>query len=105
MQIAQVVGGYRLGEADLLRRAMGKKKVEEMAKQRVHFMEGARERNINEKKAEKLFDLMAQFAEYGFNKSHSAAYGYLAYLTGYMKAHYAVRIHGCAADLGNGQHR
>jgi DNA polymerase-3 subunit alpha len=92
MQIAQVVGGYRLGEADLLRRAMGKKKVEEMAKQRVHFMEGARERNINEKKAEKLFDLMAQFAEYGFNKSHSAAYGYLAYLTGYMKAHYAVEF-------------
>jgi DNA polymerase III subunit alpha len=92
MQIAQVVGGYRLGEADLLRRAMGKKKVEEMAKQRVHFMEGARERNINEKKAEKLFDLMAQFAEYGFNKSHSAAYGYLAYLTGYLKAHYAVEF-------------
>ena len=92
MQIAQVVGGYRLGEADLLRRAMGKKKVEEMAKQRVHFMEGARERGINEKKAEKLFDLMAQFAEYGFNKSHSAAYGYLAYLTGYLKAHYAVEF-------------
>jgi DNA polymerase-3 subunit alpha len=92
MQIAQVVGGYRLGEADLLRRAMGKKKVEEMAKQRVHFMEGARARNINEKKAEKLFDLMAQFAEYGFNKSHSAAYGYLAYLTGYLKAHYAVEF-------------
>ena len=92
MQIAQVVGGYRLGEADLLRRAMGKKKVEEMAKQRTHFMEGARARNINEKKAEKLFDLMAQFAEYGFNKSHSAAYGYLAYLTGYLKAHYAVEF-------------
>ncbi len=92
MQIAQVVGGYRLGEADLLRRAMGKKKVEEMAKQRTHFMEGARERGINEKKAEKLFDLMAQFAEYGFNKSHSAAYGYLAYLTGYLKTHYAVEF-------------
>jgi DNA polymerase-3 subunit alpha len=92
MQIAQRVGGYRLSEADLLRRAMGKKKVEEMAKQRTHFMEGARERGINEKKAEKLFDLMAQFAEYGFNKSHSAAYGYLAYLTGYLKAHYAVEF-------------
>jgi len=92
MQIAQAVAGYRLGEADLLRRAMGKKKVEEMAKQRVHFMEGARARNVNEKKAEKLFDLMAQFAEYGFNKSHSAAYGYLAYLTGYLKAHYAVEF-------------
>ena len=92
MQIAQVVGGYRLGEADLLRRAMGKKKVEEMAKQRTHFMQGARERGINEKKAEKLFDLMAQFAEYGFNKSHSAAYGYLAYLTGYLKTHYAVEF-------------
>ncbi len=92
MQIAQRVGGYRLGEADLLRRAMGKKKMEEMAKQRVHFMEGARAQGINEKKAEKLFDLMAQFAEYGFNKSHSAAYGYLAYLTGYLKAHYAVEF-------------
>jgi DNA polymerase-3 subunit alpha len=92
MQIAQRVGGYRLSEADLLRRAMGKKKVEEMAKQRTHFMEGARERGINERKAERLFDLMAQFAEYGFNKSHSAAYGYLAYLTGYLKAHYAVEF-------------
>ena len=92
MQIAQRVGGYRLGEADLLRRAMGKKKMEEMAKQRVHFMEGARAQGINEKKAEKLFDLMAQFAEYGFNKSHSAAYGYLAYLTGFLKAHYAVEF-------------
>ena len=92
MQIAQRVGGYRLGEADLLRRAMGKKKVEEMAKQRTHFMDGARAQGINEKKAEKLFDLMAQFAEYGFNKSHSAAYGYLAYLTGYLKAHYAVEF-------------
>ena len=92
MQIAQVVGGYRLGEADLLRRAMGKKKVDEMAKQRTHFMDGARSRGINEKKAERLFDLMAQFAEYGFNKSHSAAYGYLAYLTGYLKAHYSVEF-------------
>ena len=92
MQIAQVVAGYRLSEADLLRRAMGKKKVEEMGKQRTRFMQGACERGINEKKAEKLFDLMAQFAEYGFNKSHSAAYGYLAYLTGYLKAHYAVEF-------------
>ncbi len=92
MQIAQRVGGYRLSEADLLRRAMGKKKMEEMAQQRTRFMEGARKQGINEKKAEKLFDLMAQFAEYGFNKSHSAAYGYLAYLTGYLKAHYAVEF-------------
>jgi DNA polymerase-3 subunit alpha len=92
MQVAQLVAGYSLGEADLLRRAMGKKKPEEMARQRERFLSGARKLGCPEKKAEKLFDLMAQFAEYGFNKSHAAAYGYLAYLTGYLKAHYKVEF-------------
>jgi DNA polymerase-3 subunit alpha len=88
MQIANRVAGYSLGEADILRRAMGKKKVEEMGKQRERFLAGALERGHNGKKAEKLFELMEQFAGYGFNKSHSAAYAYLAYLTAYLKAHY-----------------
>jgi DNA polymerase-3 subunit alpha len=92
MQIAQLVAGYSLGEADLLRRAMGKKKPAEMAKQRERFLSGAKQLGYPEKKAEKLFDLMAQFAEYGFNKSHSAAYGFLAYITGYLKAHYKVEF-------------
>jgi DNA polymerase III subunit alpha len=92
MQIAQVVSGYSLGEADLLRRAMGKKKADEMGAQRERFVRGAHERGMPPKKVEKLFDLMAQFAEYGFNKSHSAAYGYLAYITGYLKAHYPVEF-------------
>jgi len=92
MQIAQRVSGYSLGEADLLRRAMGKKKADEMAKQRQRFVKGALDRKLPQKKVEKLFDLMAQFAEYGFNKSHSAAYGYLAYITGYLKAHYPVEF-------------
>ena len=88
MQIANRVAGYSLGEADLLRRAMGKKKLEVMAQQRERFMAGAAERGHNKKKAEKLFDLMEQFAGYGFNKSHSAAYAYLAFVTAYLKAHY-----------------
>jgi DNA polymerase-3 subunit alpha len=92
MQIANVLAGYSLGEADILRRAMGKKKAEEMDKQRQRFLQGARERKFNEKKAEHIFDLMAQFAGYGFNKSHSAAYAYLAYITGYLKAHYPVEF-------------
>jgi len=92
MQIANVLAGYSLGEADILRRAMGKKKAEEMDKQRQRFLQGAREKRLNEKKAEKIFDLMAQFAGYGFNKSHSAAYAYLAYVTGYLKAHYPVEF-------------
>lgn len=92
MQIAQKIAGYSLGEADMLRRAMGKKKPEEMEKQKERFLGGARQRGYAPRKAESLFNLMAQFAEYGFNKSHSAAYGYLAYLTGYLKAHYTVEF-------------
>jgi DNA polymerase-3 subunit alpha len=88
MQIANRVAGYSLGEADLLRRAMGKKKLEVMAKEREHFLTGAVERGHNQKKAGKLFDLMEQFAGYGFNKSHSAAYAFLAFVTAYLKAHY-----------------
>ena len=90
MQISNRVAGYSLGEADLLRRAMGKKKVEEMAKQRERFLAGAQERGFPQKKVEKIFDLMEQFAGYGFNKSHSAAYAYLAFVTAYLKAHYPV---------------
>ena len=90
MQISNRVAGYSLGEADLLRRAMGKKKPEEMAKQRARFTEGAVAKGFPQKKVEKIFDLMEQFAGYGFNKSHSAAYAYLAFVTGYLKAHYPV---------------
>jgi DNA polymerase-3 subunit alpha len=88
MQIANRLAGYTLGEADILRRAMGKKKAEEMAKQHERFLEGALARGHNKRKVEKLFELMEQFAGYGFNKSHSAAYAYLAYITAYLKAHY-----------------
>ena len=92
MQIANRLAGYSLGEADLLRRAMGKKKHEEMAQQRERFIEGAAQRNYPAKKIEKIFDLMAQFAGYGFNKSHSAAYALLAYQTAYLKTHYPVEF-------------
>jgi DNA polymerase III subunit alpha len=92
MQIANRLAGYSLGEADLLRRAMGKKKAEEMAQQRERFVEGAAQRNYPAKKIEKIFDLMAQFAGYGFNKSHSAAYALLAYQTAYLKTHYPVEF-------------
>ena len=92
MQIANRLAGYSLGEADLLRRAMGKKKAEEMAQQRERFVKGAAERNFPAKKIEKIFDLMAQFAGYGFNKSHSAAYALLAYHTAYLKTHYPVEF-------------
>ncbi len=92
MQVANKMAGYSLGEADMLRRAMGKKKKEEMDQQRERFMSGSKTNGFAPKKAEKIFDLMAQFAEYGFNKSHSAAYGYLAYLTGYLKANYPVEF-------------
>src|SRR5579864_1109217 len=92
MQISNRLAGYSLGDADLLRRAMGKKKPEEMAKQRERFIKGALERGFPAKKIEKIFDLMAQFAGYGFNKSHSAAYALLAYHTAYLKAHYPVEF-------------
>jgi DNA polymerase III subunit alpha len=92
MQAANKLAGYSLGEADLLRRAMGKKKPEEMAAQRERFIEGATQRKYPPKKIEKIFDLMAQFAGYGFNKSHSAAYALLAYHTAYLKTHYPVEF-------------
>ncbi|MFQ5487830.1 MAG: DNA polymerase III subunit alpha, partial [Gammaproteobacteria bacterium] len=88
MQIAQVLAGYSLGQADLLRRAMGKKKPEEMAKQREIFLNGAHGRGIDEQQAAHIFDLMEKFAGYGFNKSHSAAYALIAYQTAWLKAHY-----------------
>jgi DNA polymerase-3 subunit alpha len=90
MQAANKLAGYSLGEADLLRRAMGKKNVEEMAKQRERFVQGATKNGFPPKKIEKIFDLMAQFAGYGFNKSHSAAYALLAYHTAYLKTHHPV---------------
>jgi len=90
MQAANRLAGYSLGEADLLRRAMGKKNAEEMAKQRERFVQGATKNGFPPKKIEKIFDLMAQFAGYGFNKSHSAAYALLAYHTAYLKTHYPV---------------
>lgn len=88
MQVAQIVGGYSLGGADLLRRAMGKKKLEEMVAHRATFAEGAGKQGIEEPKANEIFDLMEKFAGYGFNKSHAAAYALLAYHTAYLKAHY-----------------
>ena len=88
MQIAQVLAGYTLGQADLLRRAMGKKKPEEMAKQRSIFLEGAEKRGVDREQAAYIFDLMEKFAGYGFNKSHSAAYALIAYQTAWLKAHY-----------------
>ena len=88
MQIASAIAGFSLGKADLLRRAMGKKKPEVMAEQREAFLKGALEHGFDQKKAEELFELMAYFAGYGFNKSHSAAYALIAYWTAYLKAHY-----------------
>jgi len=92
MQIANRLAGYSLGEADVLRRAMGKKKPEEMAQQRDRFVEGAVQRGYPPKKVEKIFDLLAKFAEYGFPKAHSAAYALLAYQTAYLKTHYPVEF-------------
>ncbi len=88
MQIAQILGGYSLGGADLLRRAMGKKKPEEMAKQKEIFLEGARRQQVDAKIADQVFELMAFFAGYGFNRSHSAAYGWITYQTAWLKHHY-----------------
>ena len=93
MQAAQVLAGYTLGGADLLRRAMGKKKPEEMAKQRAVFVKGCKEKNhIPEAKANEIFDLLEKFAGYGFNKSHAAAYAIVAYQTAYLKANYPVEF-------------
>ncbi|HNU67224.1 MAG TPA: DNA polymerase III subunit alpha, partial [Methylotenera sp.] len=103
MQIAQVVAGYSLGGADLLRRAMGKKKVEEMDAQRKTFVEGATKNNMTERQATELFDLLEKFAGYGFNKSHAAAYALVAYQTAYLKAHYpaAFLASTMSADMNN----
>jgi len=88
MRIAQAVAGFTLGQADVLRKAMGKKDPKVMAKQREAFLEGAKANGVSEKKAIKLFELIEYFAGYGFNKSHSAAYALLAYQTAYLKANY-----------------
>jgi DNA polymerase-3 subunit alpha len=88
MRIASALAGFSLGQSDVLRKAMGKKDPKVMAKQRAAFMAGAREKGVNEKKAAKIFDLMEYFAGYGFNKSHSTAYAYLAYQTAYLKANF-----------------
>ncbi len=88
MQLAQKLAGYSLGEADMMRRAMGKKKREAMAKEEKKFLDGAVKNGIKKDKADEIFKLMAQFADYGFNRSHSIAYAYLAFQTGYLKAHY-----------------
>ncbi len=92
MQTAQILGGYSLGGADLLRRAMGKKKPEEMAQQREIFREGAAKNGIGQEKADEIFDLMERFAGYGFNKSHAAAYSLLAYQTAWLKVHYTAEF-------------
>lgn len=99
MKIASTIGRYSLGEADILRRAMGKKKAEEMAKQRSIFVSRALAQQFNETKAGELFDLMAYFAGYGFNKSHSAAYALIAYQTAYLKAHYPAEFLACLISL------
>ena len=92
MQIAQVMAGYSLGGADLLRRAMGKKIAEEMAKERPKFEKGAMENGVDKKKASEVFDLLEKFANYGFNKSHAAAYAVVSYQTGWLKANYPVEF-------------
>ncbi len=102
MKIAQDLAGYSLGEADLLRRAMGKKKVEEMQKHRSLFVEGANHRGVNNKLANSLFDQMVLFAEYCFNKSHSTAYGAVTYQTAYLKAHYPVAYMAALLTVNSG---
>ncbi len=103
MQIANRLAGFSLGEADILRRAMGKKKPKEMAAQKEKFLAGCKKNKLSEKKAAKIFDLMAQFAGYGFNKSHSTAYALLAYQTAYLKTHYPVEFMAAllTAETGN----
>ena len=99
MKIASTIAGFTLGQADILRRAMGKKKVDVMAEQRKIFINKSKERNFDEKKAGELFDLMAYFAGYGFNKSHSAAYAMIAYQTAYLKANYPYEFMACLISL------
>ncbi|MES2907307.1 MAG: DNA polymerase III subunit alpha [Pseudomonadota bacterium] len=99
MQAAQTLAGYSLGEADLLRRAMGKKIREEMRKQQTRFVSGATERGLKKAHAESIFDLLAKFADYGFNKSHAAAYALVAYQTAYLKANYPVEFMAASMTL------
>ncbi|MEY2168005.1 MULTISPECIES: DNA polymerase III subunit alpha [unclassified Rhodanobacter] len=103
MQMAQIVGGYTLGGADLLRRAMGKKKVEEMAKERAKFREGAARDGVGSDKADEIFDVMEKFAGYGFNKSHAAAYALVSYQTAWLKAHYPAEFMAAtiSSDMDN----
>lgn len=103
MQTAQTLAGYTLGQADMLRRAMGKKKPEEMMKQKQFFVDGCIKNGIEESKAEEIFNLMEKFAGYGFNKSHSAAYAYIAYQTAWLKAHYPAEFMSAvlSSDMDN----
>jgi DNA polymerase-3 subunit alpha len=103
MAIANKVAGFSLGQADILRRAMGKKKPEEMEKLRVKFLDGAKHNHIPDKKAEKLYELIQKFAGYGFNKSHAAAYAVLCYQTAYLKSHYPTEFMAAlmTTDMGN----
>lgn len=103
MKIASVLAGFSLGDADLLRRAMGKKKPEEMEAQREKFLNGSKAKNIDVKKSEKVFNLMEKFAGYGFNKSHSAAYSQVSYQTAYLKAHFPLEFFGAliTSDMDN----
>lgn len=99
MHIATAIAGFTLGQSDILRKAMGKKKADVMEKQRILFVDGAKKRNFDEKKSGELFDLMAYFAGYGFNKSHSAAYALIAYQTAYLKANYPAEFMACLISL------
>src|SRR5690606_4763323 len=103
MQISQIIGGYTLGGADMLRRAMGKKKPEEMAKHRETIAAGAKQKGYDPALAEQLFDLMTKFAEYGFNKSHTAAYAVVTYHTAWLKAHHCAAFMAAtmSSDLDN----
>ena len=103
MEAARVLAGYSMGEADILRRVMGKKKIEEMEEQREIFVKGCEEKDIPRKKAEKIFELIEQFAEYGFNKSHSAAYAVISYQTAYLKTYYPEHFMAAvlSTELGN----
>ncbi|HEY0178576.1 MAG TPA: DNA polymerase III subunit alpha [Dokdonella sp.] len=103
MQMAQIVGGYSLGGADLLRRAMGKKNPAEMAKQRAIFRQGAARDGVDERQADAIFDLMEKFAGYGFNKSHAAAYALVSYQTAWLKTHYAAEFMAAvlSSDMDN----
>ncbi|MGB2698473.1 MAG: DNA polymerase III subunit alpha, partial [Candidatus Zixiibacteriota bacterium] len=103
LKVASDLAGYSLGKADILRKAMGKKKAEMMAEQRDEFIKGAKGTGIPEKKADRIFDLIATFARYGFNKAHSVGYAYIAYQTAYLKAHYPVEFMAAtlSSEIGN----